>query len=102
MAAKRFQTKLHIAVATIKTEVQYENTKKGDLGKISIHKWCECVTRVTGLNLPWRALANRLVTLADDGTNVLYLETSPVLSCGKNFGKPEKVTNNQVTFEQTV
>uniref|UniRef100_A0A915BKD8 Serine/threonine-protein phosphatase n=1 Tax=Parascaris univalens TaxID=6257 RepID=A0A915BKD8_PARUN len=69
---------------------EYEKLDPNRTGKISLHKWCECVERVTSLNLPWHALANRLVTLSSDGTNVLYLENLPHISFGKgnkNAGK---------------
>uniref|UniRef100_A0A0N4VF29 Serine/threonine-protein phosphatase n=1 Tax=Enterobius vermicularis TaxID=51028 RepID=A0A0N4VF29_ENTVE len=79
-------------LALYNTELQNEYSKMDPMrtGKISIHKWCECVKRVMGLNLPWRALANRLVTLADDGTNVLYSVHPNVTTFDKNFKKAEK------------
>lgn len=42
------------------------------LGKIPLQTWCQIVEKVTELNVPWRVLAGRLVTLCDDGKNVLY------------------------------
>lgn len=36
-------------------------------GTISINTWCQVVEKVTGLNVPWRALADRLVSVSNDG-----------------------------------
>jgi serine/threonine-protein phosphatase with EF-hand domain len=41
-------------------------------GLISVHKWCKTVESVSGLNIPWRGLANRLVKMTDDGKDVFY------------------------------
>ncbi|KAI6187965.1 Serine/threonine-protein phosphatase rdgC [Aphelenchoides besseyi] len=41
-------------------------------GSISIASWCDIVEQVTGLNVPWRALANRLVSMSADGRYVHY------------------------------
>ena len=37
--------------------------------------WCSTVERVTELNVPWRALASRLVSLTEDGKHVLYRQS---------------------------
>ncbi|KAI6241503.1 Serine/threonine-protein phosphatase rdgC [Aphelenchoides fujianensis] len=43
-----------------------------DSGLISIASWCQIVEQITGLNVPWRALANRLVPMTADGRYVHY------------------------------
>ncbi|VDM43124.1 unnamed protein product [Toxocara canis] len=70
---------------------EYAKLDPNGTGKISVHKWCECAERVTNLNLPWHALANRLVTLSSDGTHVLYLENRPQVCLGKTNKKIAKV-----------
>lgn len=42
---------------------------------------------VTGLNLPWFVLASRLVTLSDDGKQVLYRENVPAVQLGATSNK---------------
>ncbi|KHN86799.1 Serine/threonine-protein phosphatase with EF-hands 1 [Toxocara canis] len=69
---------------------EYAKLDPNGTGKISVHKWCECAERVTNLNLPWHALANRLVTLSSDGTHVLYLENRPQVCLGKTNKKIAK------------
>uniref|UniRef100_A0A0M3IKA3 Serine/threonine-protein phosphatase n=1 Tax=Ascaris lumbricoides TaxID=6252 RepID=A0A0M3IKA3_ASCLU len=80
-------------IGAFNTQLQeeYERLDPNRTGKISVHKWCECVERVTSLNLPWHALANRLVTLSSDGINVLYLENPPHIA----FGKGNKRTGKE-------
>lgn len=56
------------------------------LGKIPLHRWCQVVEKVTGLNVPWRALADRLVKLTDDGRNVLYKQKMTTIALGKDTG----------------
>ncbi|KJH46223.1 hypothetical protein DICVIV_07702 [Dictyocaulus viviparus] len=51
-------------------------------GMISVHQWCECVERVTGLHLPWRVLAPKLSTLHSDGKHVLYNNIFAVVQVG--------------------
>ncbi|KAI1722631.1 calcineurin-like phosphoesterase domain-containing protein [Ditylenchus destructor] len=61
-------------LVSFNTELQREFSKVDYIGtgKIPIQTWCQIVERVTDLNVPWRALANRLVTTADEGRSVLY------------------------------
>ncbi|KAK0420754.1 hypothetical protein QR680_014864 [Steinernema hermaphroditum] len=51
---------------------EYARADAQKTGCLSLHKWCKCVEYITGLNVPWMALANQLVTLTDDGKSVLY------------------------------
>lgn len=52
-------------------------------GMITVHQWCECVQKVTGLHLPWRALVPKLATLHEDGKHVLYNENVAVVQVGR-------------------
>ncbi len=38
-----------------------------DLGLISVNDWCDIVSRVLDLQLPWRTLKSRLVETDSDG-----------------------------------
>ncbi|VDN30740.1 unnamed protein product [Gongylonema pulchrum] len=69
-------------------------------GKISVHKWCKCVENVTGLNLPWHALTARLVTLADDGKNVLYKENPPAIQMGTGGKKFAQDNSGLVSMKE--
>ena len=42
-----------------------------DLGRISVSDWCNVVSRVLDLNLPWRTLKSRLVDTDSNGW-ILY------------------------------
>lgn len=66
------------------TELQKEFAQldPSDTGQIPIHKWSQCVERVTGFNVPWRSLADRLVTLSADNKHVLY-KSVPKVQLGK-------------------
>lgn len=46
---------------------------------------------ITGLNIPWRGLANRLVKMTDDGKEVFYRQFPAVI-----LGKDESTTSSQV------
>uniref|UniRef100_A0A914CQ13 Serine/threonine-protein phosphatase with EF-hands n=1 Tax=Acrobeloides nanus TaxID=290746 RepID=A0A914CQ13_9BILA len=63
-----------------------------DTGRISLHKWAQCVERTTGLSVPWRVLANRLVTLTEDGKGVLYKSALSKVQLGKE--------GNQINSDQ--
>uniref|UniRef100_A0A914YN87 Serine/threonine-protein phosphatase n=1 Tax=Panagrolaimus superbus TaxID=310955 RepID=A0A914YN87_9BILA len=60
-------------------------------GLISVAKWCKTVESVSGLNVPWRGLANRLVKMTDDGKDVFYKQF-PAIKLGKddNFSAKDK------------
>ncbi len=45
-----------------------------DLGLISVNDWCDIVSRVLDLQLPWRTLKSRLVETDSDGF-VIYEST---------------------------
>uniref|UniRef100_A0AC35TSX6 Serine/threonine-protein phosphatase n=1 Tax=Rhabditophanes sp. KR3021 TaxID=114890 RepID=A0AC35TSX6_9BILA len=64
-----------------------------DTGKISLHKWCQIVANTTKLNVPWRALAPKLVKIDMDGKTVFY---KSIATC--KFGKDEKA-NGQLRDE---
>lgn len=59
---------------------EYDPMRKG---MITVHQWCECVQKVTGLHLPWRALVPKLATLHEDGKHVLYNENVAVVQVGR-------------------
>ncbi|KAH7710851.1 Protein PEF-1 a [Aphelenchoides avenae] len=75
-------------LVSFNSELQREFGKidPANTGKIPLHRWCQVVEKVTGLNVPWRALADRLVKLADDGRNVLYKQKVTTIALGKDSG----------------
>ncbi|CAF0723603.1 unnamed protein product [Didymodactylos carnosus] len=58
-------------------------------GKISLNEWCDIVTNVLSLRLPWRTLRSRLVE--EDDTKIIYESTfkSYELQCLLNVTKPQ-------------
>ncbi|KAL6726781.1 hypothetical protein Aduo_008715 [Ancylostoma duodenale] len=52
-------------------------------GIITVHQWCECVEKVTGLHLPWRALAPKIAAIHEDGKHVSYHNNLAVVQLGK-------------------
>ncbi|KAM3723001.1 Serine/threonine-protein phosphatase with EF-hands pef-1 [Dirofilaria immitis] len=76
-AMQNLRTQLDVFNKQLQSE--YELLDPTNTGKISIHKWCKCVESVSGLNLPWYSLAPRLVTLTDDGKNVLYKQNPSIV-----------------------
>uniref|UniRef100_A0A913I3F7 Serine/threonine-protein phosphatase n=1 Tax=Strongyloides stercoralis TaxID=6248 RepID=A0A913I3F7_STRER len=53
-----------------------------DTGKISLHQWCQIVSNTTKLNVPWRALAPKLVKVDSDGKSVFY-KNIPTVKFGR-------------------
>ncbi|CEF68045.1 Serine/threonine-protein phosphatase rdgC [Strongyloides ratti] len=53
-----------------------------DTGKISLHQWCQIVSSTTKLNVPWRALAPKLVKVDCDGKSVFY-KNIPTVKFGR-------------------
>lgn len=80
-------------LVSFNTELQAEFNlhDPGNTGLISVHKWCQVVESITGLNIPWRGLANRLVKMTDDGKDVFYRQFPAVI-----LGKDESTSNSQV------
>ncbi|PAV75407.1 hypothetical protein WR25_17800 [Diploscapter pachys] len=72
---------------------EFESADKEGLGRLTIHRWSECVEKVTGLILSWRALAPKLAIMSDDGKHVLYKETKTVCQVGKT---PQQVNTDVV------
>uniref|UniRef100_A0A0N5CQ86 Serine/threonine-protein phosphatase n=1 Tax=Thelazia callipaeda TaxID=103827 RepID=A0A0N5CQ86_THECL len=68
---------LRAQLCALNNELQqeYASADPENTGKISVHKWCSCVEKVSRLKLPWHALVARLTTLTDDGKNVMYKQS---------------------------
>uniref|UniRef100_A0A915EEZ0 Serine/threonine-protein phosphatase n=1 Tax=Ditylenchus dipsaci TaxID=166011 RepID=A0A915EEZ0_9BILA len=81
------------------TELQREFTKIDSMGtgKIPLPVWCQTVERITDLNVPWRALAGRLITLTDDNKMVLYRHHVRVHVSGQNEKANDRQDNSGVT-----
>ncbi|WKY02319.1 hypothetical protein Q1695_015953 [Nippostrongylus brasiliensis] len=77
----------------------YDPLKKG---VISVHQWCECVQKVTGLHLPWRALAPKLATLHEDGKHVLYNNNVAVVQLGKTQSQNRDVVEALYRHKSTL
>ncbi|CAF3846745.1 unnamed protein product [Rotaria sp. Silwood1] len=57
--------------SSIPIDNQYENSI---LSRISVNEWCDIVSRVLDLHLPWRTLKSRLVQTDTDGS-IIYEST---------------------------
>ena len=56
---------------------EFKRYDAGDTGNISVSNWCESMMSVTGLNLPWRTMRQKLVKgLSSDLTMVSHIEMS--------------------------
>lgn len=51
-------------------------------GEITLSLWCHIVTKVTGLSLPWRTLASKLVLLTPDNLRVRYNSSASMVKLG--------------------
>jgi len=81
-------------LVSFNTELQAEFIlhDPGNTGLIAVHKWCQVVESITGLNIPWRGLANRLVKMTDDGKEVFYRQFPAVI-----LGKDESTASPQIS-----
>ncbi len=70
-----------------------------NLGHISLHDWCDIVTHVLELQLPWRTLKSRLVDIDSNGM-ILYESTfrSRELQCAL---KSDLIHVNLIIFNQS-
>uniref|UniRef100_A0A8R1DZN0 Serine/threonine-protein phosphatase with EF-hands n=2 Tax=Caenorhabditis japonica TaxID=281687 RepID=A0A8R1DZN0_CAEJA len=88
-----FHTELHKEF----DEVDLENS-----GKLPILKWSECVERITGLNLPWIALAPKVAILSDDGKYVMYKEDRRIAQVGGTHAQEKDIVESLYRHKSTL
>ncbi|KAL4003330.1 Calcineurin-like phosphoesterase family protein [Acanthocheilonema viteae] len=96
-ALQNLRTQLDVFNKQLQSE--YELLDPLNTGKISIHKWCKCVESVSGLHLPWYSLAPRLVTITDDGKNVLYKQNASTVQI---FSGNKKIVQKKPYIVETL
>jgi hypothetical protein len=81
-------------------QVEFAKIDSANTGTLSINTWCQIVENVTGLNVPWRSLANRLVSISNDGRFVHYKQKITIHVGAKDDIQSFSGTirNQQVTF----
>lgn len=80
-AIRELKEKLSSFHSDLQNAFESEDIEK--TGVLTIHQWSEIVGRVTGLSLPWRALAGKVAKLGDNGKTVLYREDQTIVQVGK-------------------
>ncbi|ULT98533.1 hypothetical protein L5515_003007 [Caenorhabditis briggsae] len=99
-AVKELKEKL----SSFHTELQkeFENVDLEKSGNLPILKWSECVERITGLNLPWIALAPKVATLSDDGKFVNYKEDRKIAQVGGTHAQEKDIVESLYRHKSTL
>ncbi|CAL8070984.1 unnamed protein product [Calicophoron daubneyi] len=101
-AVKELRRRIMIQSAELMNEFKLADTENS--GSIPLRKWCEIMTRVLHLKLPWRSLQPHLVSMAEAPKFVRYETTFQKLTVSnKSFKIPpsisEELYKNRDTLE---
>ncbi|CAD6185865.1 unnamed protein product [Caenorhabditis auriculariae] len=99
-AVKELKEKLSSFANELQKE--FANIDTDNSGKLSIHNWSESVERITGLPLPWRALASKVATLSEDGKYVLYKEDKIMCQVGRTGAQDRDVVESLYRHKSTL
>lgn len=88
-----FHTELH---------KEFDNVDLEKSGKLPILKWSECVERITGLNLPWIALAPKVSILSEDGKYVMYKEDRKIAQVGGTHAQEKDIVESLYRHKSTL
>ncbi|CAJ0598997.1 unnamed protein product [Cylicocyclus nassatus] len=83
-------------------EKEFEKHDPQGKGVITVHQWCECAQKVTGLHLPWRALAPKLAAIHEDGKHVLYHNSLSHVQLGKAKKQDRDVVESLYRHKSTL
>ncbi|CAB3401601.1 unnamed protein product [Caenorhabditis bovis] len=81
---------------------EFEAADSNRTGELPIPKWSECVERITGLNLPWIALAPKVATLSADGKFVLYKEDTVIAQVGRTHAQEKGIVESLYRHKSTL
>ncbi|KHJ94526.1 EF hand [Oesophagostomum dentatum] len=96
------EVKEKLSAFNLQLQKEFESCDPQKKGIITVHQWCECVEKVTGLHLPWRALAPKLAALQEDGKHVLYHNNLAVVQLGKSKQQDRDVVESLYRHKSTL
>ncbi|CCD69949.1 Serine/threonine-protein phosphatase with EF-hands pef-1 [Caenorhabditis elegans] len=99
-AVKELKEKLSSFHTDLQKEFEIMDIEKS--GKLPILKWSDCVERITGLNLPWIALAPKVATLSEDGKYVMYKEDRRIAQVGGTHAQEKDIVESLYRHKSTL
>nr|XP_018916539.1 PREDICTED: serine/threonine-protein phosphatase rdgC [Bemisia tabaci] len=101
-AIKELQGIIHSCKDRLLTE--FERSDPSRLGLITVADWCRAMDNTTGLNLPWRLLRDKLVTLDPKGSGKVnykstFQEDIPWKQCDGSLTVVETLYGNKSSLE---
>ncbi|VEN56607.1 unnamed protein product, partial [Callosobruchus maculatus] len=74
------ELKMQIMNNRDRIERAFAEADKDDTGYISVTEWCVALEKATGLQIPWRMLKDKLVTIDPETNKVKYQTTFDIKS----------------------
>ncbi|CAI5444770.1 unnamed protein product [Caenorhabditis angaria] len=81
---------------------EFEEVDLDKSGRLPILKWSEVVERITGLNLPWIALAAKVTSLSEDGKYVMYKEDRKIAQVGRTHAQDKDIVESLYRHKSTL